>query len=95
MKKVFYEMLSQQLDKIKYQQQLILAEDLNTRVGSRNLDKVIERFNGTTINDSGDRLINACKQHDLRIYDITYEHKNIYGYKKDSHCAKYLLLTIL
>jgi len=30
------------------------------------------------INDSGDRLINACKQHDLRIYIIYFSNIKTY-----------------
>jgi hypothetical protein len=57
-------LLGQQLDQIRYQQQFILVGDLNARMG-RNLDEV-GRFDETMVNDSGDKLINACRQHDLR-----------------------------
>jgi len=41
MKEVFYEMLRQQFNQIRYRRQLILARDLNAKMGSRNLDEVI------------------------------------------------------
>jgi hypothetical protein len=55
-----------------------LAENLNARVGSRNLDEVVGRFGETTVN--GDIIINAYKQHDLRICNTFFEHKNIHRY---------------
>jgi hypothetical protein len=78
MKEVFYEMLNQQLDQIRYRQ-LILAGNLNARMRSRNLDGIVGRFDETTVNDSEDKLINTCKQHDLRIYNI-FLTKNVYRF---------------
>jgi len=67
--------LDQQLDQqIKYQQQLILAKDLNEETigGGRNLNEVVGRFDEVMINDSRDKLINASK-HDLRIiHSLSY-----------------------
>jgi len=71
-------MLNQQLDQIRYRQ-LILAGNLNARMRSRNLDGIVGRFDETTVNDSEDKLINTCKQHDLRIYNI-FLTKNVYRF---------------
>jgi hypothetical protein len=46
---------------IRYQQQLILAGNINARMESKNLDEIVEKFGETTINDSEDRFIIACK----------------------------------
>jgi len=40
----------------------------------------VGRFDETTLSDSGDRLIGIRKQHDLKICNIFFEHKNIYIY---------------
>jgi hypothetical protein len=58
----------------------ILTRNLNLRVGIRNRGKVVRRFGEITVNDSGDKLINIWKQHDLKICNIYFEHKYVYRY---------------
>jgi len=40
----------------------------------------VRRFGEITVNDSGDKLINIWKQHDLKICNIYFEHKYVYRY---------------
>jgi len=44
------------------------------------MNEVVGRFSEITINDSGNRLINVCKQHGLRICNTFFDHKNIHRF---------------
>jgi len=62
---VLRNILCQQLNQVRYRQQLISAGDVNARIGIRNQDEVIGRLGETRINDSdSSHFINTCKQHD-------------------------------
>lgn len=48
--------MSQQVQSISNRQTVILAGDLNVRVGSREDDKVVGRYGEEVVNDIGERL---------------------------------------
>lgn len=79
-KDTFYDTLDDILQGIKKHQQLILAGDLNARVGSRQNDEVVGQYGEIRVNDNGERLINICKQHELKINNSFYNHKEIHRY---------------
>jgi len=70
---VLRDILCQQLNQVRYRQQLISAGDVNVRIGIRNQDEIIGRFGETRINDSdSSHFINTCKQHDLKICNLLF-----------------------
>ena len=66
-KENYYEQLAEQLDKVKNYQEVILAEDLNGRVGSKVDDTVVGPFGEEITNENGERLINMCETYKLKI----------------------------
>jgi hypothetical protein len=61
----------------------------------RNWNEILGRFGETTVNDTGDKVINICKQHDLKICNAFFEHKNIHRYIWEEPSLELLLYTIL
>ena len=77
-KENYYEQLAEQLDKVKNYQEVILAGDLNGRVGSKVDDTVVGPFGEEITNESGERLINMCETYKLKITNTFFCHKNIH-----------------
>ncbi|XP_030757958.1 craniofacial development protein 2-like [Sitophilus oryzae] len=61
-------------------QTLILAGDFNGKVGTRFNDDVVGRFGDPDTNDSGNRLVNTCKQYNMKINKTFFQHKQIHQY---------------
>lgn len=76
----FYWCLSQELNRIKGHQDIIIAGDFNARVGSREQDEVVGKYGENTINGSGEHLIEFCNQFNLKILNSHFPHKHIHRY---------------
>jgi hypothetical protein len=71
----FYEKLNEMLVNIGTTRELILWGDFNGRMGSKVNNQVVGRYGETTIDDSGERLIYLCENHNLRITNGYFKHK--------------------
>jgi len=79
-KEEFYDQLNYIMTDLEDQREYILLGDINARVGSRRDSKIIGRFGDETLNNNGRRLIEVCQQHELKILNGFYQHKNIHRY---------------
>lgn len=79
-KERFYEQLSHVVNRVKSHQEIIVAGDLNARVGSRKNDEVVGEYGEDVVNGSGEMLIEFCKQYELKILNSFYSHKDIHKY---------------
>ena len=75
---LFRPALAEQLDKVKNYQEVILAGNLNGRVGSKVDNTVVGPFGEEITNESGERLINMCETYKLKITNTSFCHKNIH-----------------
>ncbi|XP_024891525.1 uncharacterized protein LOC112467233 [Temnothorax curvispinosus] len=75
----FYEELTSLIQNIPNRQQIIVAGDMNARVGSRVGDEV-GRYGEVVVNSNRGKLIEFCKQHDLQITNSHFNHKKIYRF---------------
>jgi len=75
--KMFYEILNQQLDQIRYGRNLYYRRQKIYKP-----DQKSERSHGkigeTAINDNGDRFITACKQYNLKINNSSNIRTQVY-----------------
>ncbi|XP_072395381.1 uncharacterized protein [Diabrotica undecimpunctata] len=76
----FYDLLNETLIKVGNQREIILLGDFNSRVGKREKDPVIGRYGEEAENDNGRRLIELCQQHQLRIWNGYFKHRDIHKY---------------
>lgn len=79
-KEKFLEALQDEIRKVKKHQELIIAGDLNGRVGRRDNDSTVGCFGEDTLNDNGERIIAICELNNLRITNGFYKHRNIHKY---------------
>ena len=79
-KDTFFDKLSEELNKIKNKQEIILLGDLNGRVGRALDSKIIGRHGEDVVNDNGTRWIELCEQHSLKILNGFFQHKDINKY---------------
>lgn len=49
-------------------------------MGSEEMDEVIGRHGETTRNDNGKRLIQLCKEHEYKITNTYFAHKDVHKY---------------
>lgn len=77
-KEKFFTDLSDVIDKINQGHQIVIMGDMNGRVGSRENDEVVGNFGEEEVNNNGERLIELCKQHNLKIGNSFYQHKEIH-----------------
>ncbi|XP_024894065.1 craniofacial development protein 2-like, partial [Temnothorax curvispinosus] len=75
----FYEELTSLIQNIPNRQQIIVAGDMNARVGSRVGDEV-GRYGEVVVNSNRGKLIEFCKQHDLQITNSHFNHKKIHRF---------------
>lgn len=76
----FYEVLTNKLDTVRNTRRLILAGDINARVGQRKNDQVVGRWGEDIVNDNGNRCIQMCQQYELKIANTHFRHKDIHKY---------------
>ena len=76
----FYGKLSNIILNIKRHHDIIIAGDLNARVKKQNDSDIVGQFAEDIQNDSGERLIELCSQHNLKLTNTWYAHKDIHRY---------------
>jgi len=76
----FFDKLSEEINKTKSRQEIILLGDLNGRVGRALNNKIIGQHGEDVINDNGMRWIEICEQHSLKILNGFFQHKDINKY---------------
>ena len=81
----FYETLTGLIERVGRRSEIILLGDLNARTGSGINDAVVGSFGEEVTNDSGERLIEMCREHRLKIMNGFYKHKNIHKYTWCQH----------
>ncbi|XP_072398398.1 uncharacterized protein [Diabrotica undecimpunctata] len=81
----FFEKLNDIITNIGKSRELIILGDLNSRVGQRINSEVIGPYGEINLNDNGERLIQVCQSHTLRIMNGFYKHKDIHKYTWVQH----------
>ncbi|XP_044745289.1 uncharacterized protein LOC123307136 [Coccinella septempunctata] len=81
----FFERMNDEISKIGKSREVILLGDLNSRVGQRVQSKVVGPYGETTLNDNGERLIDICDSHQLKIQNGFFKHKDIHTYTWVQH----------
>jgi exonuclease III len=76
----FYEDLQQVMSKQSKTNYLIIARDLNARVGNTPISRTVGTFGEETLNNNGQELIQFCTFNQLRITDTFFPKKDIYKY---------------
>ena len=76
----FYEKLNETLINIGTTREVILLGDFNGRTGTKLDNQIVGPYGETRINDNGERLIDLCESHNLRIMNGYFKHKMIHKY---------------
>ncbi|XP_060530421.1 craniofacial development protein 2-like [Cylas formicarius] len=76
----FIQTIQEEIDKIKQNQELIIAGDFNGRTGIKENDAIIGRFGEDTVNTNGEALIELCEFNNLKITNGFYRHKEIHKF---------------
>ena len=79
-KEEFYKDVTKVLDQISNRKQVLMLGDFNGRIGQRRFDAVVGPYGEATLNDNGERLIELCYQHSLRIQNSWFAHKDIHRF---------------
>lgn len=78
-KEKFLDTIQNEIANIR-KKELIIAGDLNGRVGRKENDSVIGRFGEEITNDNGERVIEICELNDLKVTNGFFRHKDIHRY---------------
>ena len=76
----FFEQLNDEVLQVGTTREVIVIGDLNGRVGNRRDCKIVGPFGENVVNDNGNRLIEVCEQHELKILNGFYQHRDIHKY---------------
>lgn len=79
-KETFYGALDDLLEEIGSRKEVVLLGDFNAWTGTKVCDKVVGQYGDDRINDSGERLIEFCGQHSLKIWNGFFQHRDIHKY---------------
>lgn len=79
-RRMFYEQLQNEIDKITPNQRLLLMGDFNARIGDDIVHGIKQRFHEQVNNDNGDLLVEFCAQNSLRINNTFFAHDFKYKY---------------
>ncbi|XP_030762950.1 craniofacial development protein 2-like [Sitophilus oryzae] len=79
-KQDFFDKLDQLLEDFSRYRDVILLGDFNGRTGRKNNSQIVGPFGEATTNDNGERLIDLCETHDLKINNGFFKHKDIHRY---------------
>ena len=72
-----YEKLNETLINIGTTREIIFLGDFNGHTGTKVNNQVVGPYGETRINDNGERLIDLCEHHNLRITNGYFKHKII------------------
>ena len=81
----FYEKLNETLINIGTIREIILLGDFNGHTGTKVNNQVVGPYGERRINDNGERLIDLCESHNLRITNGYFKHKMIHKYTWEQH----------
>lgn len=81
----FEESLRNIINQIPNKEEIIIAGDLNGRVGRHSNSSVVGMHGEKSLNDNGERLLNICEQFELRITNTFFAHKDIHKYTWYQH----------
>lgn len=87
-KDYFIDKLQEEITNIKQKYEIILADNLNRRVGTRENNKTLGRFGEQMLNVNRETLINLSKLNDVNITNGFFEHNNVYKYTWNSETRK-------
>jgi hypothetical protein len=76
----FYEHLQATIENVPTTQGIIILGDLNARLGNQKLDGLKQICNEAIFNDNGEKLIDFCARHELRINNTFFPHKEQHKY---------------
>lgn len=76
----YTEILTETLRKAGQGREIILIGDMNARTGKRIKHHIVGSNGEDTLNNNGQRLIDICEQHELRITNGYFKHKAIHTY---------------
>ncbi|XP_030763276.1 craniofacial development protein 2-like [Sitophilus oryzae] len=79
-KDTFFQQLNDEIIKTGKTREIFLLGDLNSRTGKSDNDVTIGKYGEDTLINNGERLIDMCKQNNLRILNGFYQHRNIHKY---------------
>lgn len=96
-KKDFFDKLSEELNKTKTKQEVLILGDMKGRVGKSLDSKVIGRHGEDVVNDNGSRWIELCDQQELKILNGFFQHRDInkYTWTRKSKNLKSILEYII
>lgn len=84
-KDAFFDKINEEMIKIGKTRELIVFGDLNSRIGRKTNDVIIGPYGEINLNDNGERLIEVCQSHQLKIANGFYKHKDIHIYTWIQH----------
>ncbi|XP_045463868.1 craniofacial development protein 2-like [Harmonia axyridis] len=79
-KEEFFEQVHEEIGKIGKTRELVVMGDFNSRIGRKINDSVVGPFGELNVNDNGERLIEICKNNQLKITNGFYKHKDIHTF---------------
>jgi len=81
--------LNEKLVNICMTREIILLGDFNGHTGTKVNNQVVGPYGETRINDNGERLIDLCESHNLRITNGYFKHKMIHKYTWEQHTRNF------
>ena len=79
-KQEFYETFQDQIDRIKKNDYIIVAEDYNARVGIIPIDGILGTNGEIITNNNGDKLKEFASVNELKIMNTFFRHKEIHKF---------------
>ncbi|XP_072398049.1 uncharacterized protein [Diabrotica undecimpunctata] len=77
----FFAKVNDEITKIGNRRELVVMGDLNGRVGRKVDNKVVGPYGEINQNDNGARLIEICKNHQLKITNGFFKHRDVHKCK--------------
>jgi hypothetical protein len=79
-KEEYFNKLTTVLATINKKKEIWILGDLNARTGKSSNSEIIGRYGEDILNDNGQRLIDFCEAHSLKILNGFFPHKNIHKF---------------
>ncbi|XP_030757469.1 craniofacial development protein 2-like [Sitophilus oryzae] len=76
----FYEDLNHVISGIRTSYDIIIAGDMNARVKSRENNEIVGKYAEEVENDSGEMLLELCSEHQLKLMNTYFPHKDIHRF---------------
>jgi hypothetical protein len=68
------------LTNISRRKEVTIIGDLNARIGRKGNDPVVGNFGRNVLRDNGERLIEICQTHSIKILNGYFQHRDIHKY---------------